>query len=464
MMKFGRNMGVLVREGSITLAEVHYSGGKTQVRRAAKLAFPTGDAAQSAQAIRQYLREHKFSARRCAVGLEGRYLVAREKVLPPDAVDEVVNILNLAAEREFGTDREHLTFDYLGPWTTTKGTTVQLVATSSPVLEQIVTALRGAGLQVTAVTSMGPALSGITPASPEEKTVLLRITDNGSEIILKDGERIVLVRWLPVIINEEEISSSLNLLCGEIRRACTAFPDGDAQSVWIWEKDEKESLLNEISSRLALPVKRWEIPNVDFANDSADGIPDSRTAAVLAWMARRGTLSNDFLHSRLAAPPKQFVTRPMLWVAAAGVVVFAVLIFWWAGVYKNRSGILAMQNQLEIMKPAVQTAKELAARVEMARGWYDQRPPTLECLRGLTLAFPENGRVWLTSLTFGEDQLGVCTGRADDEQSILELLDKLRAGKAFSQIKPQYLRQGGAGSSGSVSFAFSFRFESGGKQ
>jgi hypothetical protein len=457
VMASGVKIGVLIQEGSITLAEVRRSGKGLQILRTARCAISLkaedGNNESSVLAIRQCLREHGFSGRQCVVGLDGQFVAAREKILPAGGAADIAGMLNLAAEREFGADRDHLIFDYCGPWTTSKSNAVQLAAASKPVMEQSLAALRGAGLKVTAIVSIGLALSDLTTLADGEHAALVRITDEGAEIILREGARVNLVRWAP--LKEQEPSARLAALCGELRRILAAKAEGTVSAVRVWRRGGRDDrLIGAMAERLPLPVKWWELPAAQ-ASGTSPGDVDGETASLMAEAAMSRALRHDFSHSKMATRSKQFFSRKRVWAAVAAVAVIVLGIVWWSGTWESEGAIATIQQELEVMKPSVQTARELSARVEKARGWFDRRPQMLECLRELTLAFPEKGGVWVTSLALGDDQRGVCAGRADTEGAVLELLDRLRSEKKFSQVKPQYIRQG---SGGALSFAFSFNF------
>jgi hypothetical protein len=123
------------------------------------------------------------------------------------------------------------------------------------------------------------------------------------------------------------------------------------------------------------------------------------------------------------------------------------------------------KNEKDIAK-----AQELTDKVAAARNWYDRRLPFLDCLREVTLAFPERGTVWATSLAMqqyresaGSDKAvhgsmqGSVIGKATDEQSALQVLDRLKASRALADVETLYLRRAQAGSS-DVAFSITFTY------
>ena len=108
-------------------------------------------------------------------------------------------------------------------------------------------------------------------------------------------------------------------------------------------------------------------------------------------------------------------------------------------------------------------ARDVVAKVTFARPWYDRRASYLDCMKELTLAFPEEGVIWTTSLATQEDMAVVFSGKAVSESAVLDVLDRLKANPRLSDVKPLYLRQ--AGRTGrEIAFAMSFTFTPSGRK
>ena len=76
----------------------------------------------------------------------------------------------------------------------------------------------------------------------------------------------------------------------------------------------------------------------------------------------------------------------------------------------------------------------------------------MNCLYELTSAFPQEGRVWATSVMVREDLQAMLTGKAVNESAVLDVLDRLKSNPKLTAVKPMYIRQAG-GASKDVSFA-----------
>jgi hypothetical protein len=168
----------------------------------------------------------------------------------------------------------------------------------------------------------------------------------------------------------------------------------------------------------------------------------------------------NFLHSRLGLVQRKVLGRRAIWAACIGAALgLAGVAFLWT-MWSETRDVSALRDKKNRMQADVDQAQRVVKRVSAAAGWYDRRPPLLECLRRLTLAFPEEGRIWTTNLTLKDNLQGVLSGEAVDSKSVLDLLDRLKASGVLPDIKVLYMREKG-GSSRDVLFAINFSFSAG---
>ena len=85
------------------------------------------------------------------------------------------------------------------------------------------------------------------------------------------------------------------------------------------------------------------------------------------------------------------------------------------------------------------------------------RPPVLDCLRELTLAFRDTDRIWTNSVTYRENGKGTLAGKAADQRTVTDLLDRMRRNPRFSDVKVLDIREADP-KSREVSFSASFTF------
>ena len=485
MMISRKMLGLEVTERSITAVETSVAHGRQAVLHAAEFPMPEGDAAREpaalGRALRQFLKQNRFSCSRCVIGLGTRWLAAREKSLPPTSAELASGMLSLAAEREFASDPKDLVLDYTRPVdcrqgdsSTGQGQSVLLVAAPRRNVDHLLATAEEAGLVVTAITSSTMALAAATAgASQRVATATLRLvlylSPGGADLCVQSGGGFCLLRSLPVAAPAGADASAedswVSDLAGELHRVLALLPGASASAqapeLVIWNSSGLPAkAVGALGERLSLAARLCAYPSDLGLADSPPAAPVVAPAAATALaMAglQDGLTAVDFLHSRLSPRKRSALGRKAVWAAGLAALVvtgcLALLLQW----QRQSQEVEDLSGKLAEMKPAIAAAKDVVDKTAFARGWYDRRPRFLDCLRELTLAFPAEGRIWATSLGIGEDMKALLQGKASDEGAVLEVLDHLTKSPKFSDVKPLYIREVGGGSS-EVSFAISLKF------
>ena len=99
------------------------------------------------------------------------------------------------------------------------------------------------------------------------------------------------------------------------------------------------------------------------------------------------------------------------------------------------------------------TAQLVAARLRAYRAWFDDSSPTLSAMATLTGAFPDEGTVWLRSLSIKDRTEVVCSGTARTSRAWLALLDALAETPGIEHLKVSQVR-----GDGPVEFSFAYRW------
>jgi hypothetical protein len=195
--------------------------------------------------------------------------------------------------------------------------------------------------------------------------------------------------------------------------------------------------------------------------DSARLTPEAFVPAVA--VATCGTTAGrahtvDLLHSRLAPPPAQRISRRTAIVGGAVLLGVAILAMLYVAVHQREAEAAILEQQLADMKPDVDAAAARIARVRYGREYLAERSPVLECLREITLAFRPNEPIWTTSFTYrGDTGKGQLQGRAANQEAILALRDRLTANGRFADVQDLDMRDS-AGNAEGVAFSFTFTF------
>ncbi len=468
-----RILGLAVTERSITAAEVGVVHGRRTVLGAAEFPMVPGEAApdpaQLGQALRQFLRQHHLSGSRCVIGLGARWLVAKEKSLPPTAPDMLAGVLAIATEREFASDPKDLAFDYCNPVGSAQGQSVFLVAAPRRSVDHAVATAQAAGLKVAAVTSTTMALASATGGPPNARRLVLYLSPTAAELSLQSEGGFRLLRRLPVSPPPDAAAGSdaadgwIESLAGELGRVVALLPGAKTPQdldLLIWNASGlPAAAMGALGKRVPLRTRLCALPaDLEIADGPAAPAGELAAAAALALAGlNRPMLTVDFLHSRLTPRKTVVLRKKAVWaavLAAAVLVAGVVLLLDWRSEVRE---VQDLKDQLDGMKEALTAARDVVDKASLAQGWYDRRPKHLDCLRELTLAFPAEGKIWATSLAIGEDMRILVSGKASDERAVLEVLDRLKASPGFSDVKPLYIREVGGGAR-DVSFAISLSF------
>ncbi|HUT56434.1 MAG TPA: hypothetical protein VNA25_01015 [Phycisphaerae bacterium] len=473
MMTPRKILGLAVAERAIDAVEIGVVHGRCKVLHAAEFPMPEGDSAQDpallGKALRQFLRQHHFSASRCVIGLGTKWLIAKEKALPPTSADLIAGVLAIATEREFASDRKNLVFDYSGPVKAGQGQSVLLVAAPRRNVDHLLATADAAGLTVLAVTSSMMSLASATAGQPPGRRLMLHLSPDGAELSMQSGGGFRLLRRLSTSApaktdaGTSPADGSISDLADELRRVIALLPGAQPEPTLEWLIWNTWGLsagsLRTLGERLPLAVRVCRYPSdLGIAEGPAAPAGEFAAAAALALAGlQKPRLAVDFLHSRLVSRKRIALKGKVAWaagVAAAALIAGFFLLLDWQ---REHQEIEDLKGQLEIMQASVATAKDVVDKTGFARGWYDRRPRFLDCLRELTLAFPVEGRIWATSLAMGENMRVLLSGKATGEGAVLEVLDRLKGSPGFSDVKPLYIREVG-GETRDVSFAISFRF------
>ena len=453
-------LGLAVSEGAIEVAEVGLVSDRPAVLRGGRF-VASGEAGPDA--LRHFLKRNHFSTSRCVIGLEAGWVVAKEKLLPPASAAAIAGALSIAAERDFGSSAGEFVFDCTAPSESPAGTATLLVAASRQKLDDAAGVARAAGLTPLAATPSALALATATAVSTVERLVLC-VCPEKAELVMQAGSRFRLLRRLsaPVAGQPERLASEAARVMSFLPAASES--DG-GRELLIWDAGYglDTAAVDLLRERLAMPARLCRFPeDLGMGASGAGGGPQTVQAAALAAaaLARRPAIV-DFLHSRLAPPRAARLSRYAKWAIAGAVAACAAIGGFVLDWLSKQDAIAALEAKLDGIKSDAASASEAIDNLAFARPWYGGRPRYLECLREMTLLFPEEGRSWATSIVMRDKGKVLLSGKSESEGAALEILDRLKASKGFVNVKSLYIRDAGGSSQGSgqgqdVSFAISF--------
>ena len=476
-----RMLGLAVAKHSATAVEVGASGGGATVLRAAEFVFPEGTGPDDPQglgkALKTFLQEKGFSASRCVIGLDAARLTGREKTLPPGSEPSAAQILSVAIEREFASDRKDLLFDYTTGSVANGQTPVLLLAAPRGHVDHLTAAAQGAGLTVDGVTATTMALAESADGLMLTDRLILHAFGGGVELAVRTPGGLIVVWRLSAPMppapgdGAEAAAAWLEELQSELRRTLFMRTGdsglGQTRELLVWnETGLTADAWNPLAEALGVPIRQCASDEArrPAGGESVEGGGQYSAAAAMALAGLKGhRLPVDFLHSRLAPRKGLAVGRKMAWgigIAAAILLAGVLLVI---DLVQTQGDVADLEARLAQSADTVAEAETLVARAGFARGWYDRRPPLLDCLRAVTLTFPAEGGIYATNLRVDEELQGVVSGKAERESMVLGVLDRLKGSPRFTDVKPLYLREAGRGQR-EIAFAVSFRFIPGAEQ
>lgn len=438
-------LGLALDERAIHFALLASNGGGPAVKLTARFDFPDGvgwDQPEAlAEALKAELRQQGVKGRRAVAGLSSRWIIAQPHLVPPVTPEAAVGVLRLAVERELGLDAREWELDYAGDADPNQARPLLVVAAPRRRIEQITRTLTLAGIEPTGLTATALVSAESAGRDPSPRAVLT-IDQGAADLALCSDGRAVAIERLTLPMGEG--SAWAAQLAAQVQRTLVAWSARTGLTVaGLTVRDARElptAPVRELAERLNLPLEHAALE------------PDGGAAALVSRPPRL-----NFLHPRLADAPPRRLTRPRV-LAGAAVLVLVALTLWLVGDwYVRRQTVLGLESDLEAMKTDLTQAELEVSRLKLARGWYDQRPQVLECLRALTLAAPTSDALWASSLALRDDMTGTFAGRATDQRAVLDLLERLKT-SSFRDVKLLYLRQGDRNNP-AVSFALAFTFQ-----
>jgi len=464
-------LGLAIDEFGVVAAEVCVRRGRPHIRRAGRFAFEQklnpNNVKELGQKFRQFLRANHFSSKRAIVGLPTKWIVTKEIAAPPAGPDALVGMLSIQAERAFSLNASELIFDYCGRTSMSEKSHVLLIAARRQIVNQIKELVDAAGVQVRCVTVSALALDRDLPEAGAQRRYGLYIRPTYCEFWSQSNGRLQSLQHVPMAGTNGKAADRTDLLTSALQRLILLSSEQDQSppyQVTVYDTCSlSDGLIDRLNKQLAPQITviagntRLMPEGLGSPDDPGDAQSIAAAALVMTAVgADRPCV--DFLNPRIGRKKTSGRRRVATWAAIAGVVfivsVGAVVADW----QSKRADIAIYSGRLEKMSEDITAAREMVDRISYASSWTSQKPEFLECLRQLTLAFPESPRVWATSLALSEKAEGSLVGKAVDETSFYEVLDSIKQNSAFSGVMMMHLRDAG-GSSREKEFAVTFKFQ-----
>jgi hypothetical protein len=463
-------LGLAVDDSGVVATELCIRSGRAEIRAAGEFSwekeFAAANTRELGEQLRRFLREGGFSATRVAVGLAAKWVLAKEIETPPAAPEALAGMLSIQAERAFSLNAGEMVFDYCGKTTASQKSQVLLLAAPRQVVNHIKAITNAAGLHVQSVTVSALACGGALCDADPTYRYGLYARPTYCEFWGQSENSLRFIKHVP-IGRDGTPADYVDLLTSTIQRLVLLSSGKDESPPYkVMAYDTcglADGVLHRVNEQLGPQVTVHDgcagllSSGLDCSDPSQAARSIAATAVARAYL-REGRPAVDFLNPRIGARKTSGHKRLIGWAAFIAVAFLvglgAVLVDW----QRDRRDITVYTAQLEQMAPDIAAAREIVDRVSYVGGWASREPRFLGCLRELTIAFPEEPRVWVTSLRVNENGTGLLVGKATSEASFYEVLDKIRQNKAFSDVKMIHVRDAGRDSR-EKEFAINFTFQ-----
>ena len=443
-LRYNKLLGVAMGERSLLIAEVS-AGDRPSARFLAEFEFPAGvtlaDADKLGAALGQFLQRQQFTARQVVVGLPAKWLLVKNKELPPVDAATAADLLRLGAETDFSSELKDLVFDYVGEADSKQAQTVLLIATPRRHIEWVEAMCDSAKISPIAITSSAAVLGALTHGDSAKSTIVLAIAANGAELIAHQGAHANMLRHL----RAPEPAALFN---SELRRVVSSVPtngsDAGSEMV-IWDGAGLDAGRFD---QMGLPVRYGDLRSLGVSAPTASSNGAGRKYGAPVALAAAGlgsaVLPMDFLHSRLAPPPVRRVQRWMVWTGIGVLLLIGTIV----GAYwdiktlgQQKDGLTTQWNAIQ---PHMKLAQDFVSKVTFAQHWEASDPRYVACLRDVTDLLPADGQTYVTSLSIREKEQKPDTAAKANAAPVTpdrNLLVSL-TGKAPNQERVQQLRDG----------------------
>jgi Tfp pilus assembly PilM family ATPase len=449
-------LGLAIDEYGIVVAEVGIRSGNPEVLRATQWRFDEklnlDNAKDLGQKLKQYLRASHFSSKQAIIGIPTKWVIAKEINVPPASTEALAGVLNIQAERAFSISANELVFDYCGRTSASERSKVLLLAARREIVEQVKELAIGSGLQIRSITVSALALGKNLSNASMERRYGLYTRPTYCEFWTQVNGSPQSIQYVPLLERGTSADEHAEQLTSTIQRLILLSSQQDSSSphrVTAYDGyGLPEKAIEQLNERLKPQIVISD-GNAEFLSEKVS-FPDSpkrsqSVAAVAVAMAGLGTDKPpvDFLNPRIGIEKKTSRKPATVWAGIIGAVCLIALLVVLVDWQSDRRDIATYTEQLELMSEDITAAKEVVDRLTYATSWTSQEPVFLSFLRELTLTFPEEPTIWATNLRLSEDAGAALVGKAADEESFYEVLDKIEQHEAFFNVQMIHLRNVG---------------------
>jgi len=446
-------LGLAIDEYGIVVAEISARSGRPEIHRAGQWHFEEklnlDNARELGQKFKLYLRAKRFSSKQVIIGIPTKWVVAKEITVPPASTETLAGVLNIQAERAFSLNASELVFDYCGRTSASEKSEILLLAARREIVEKIKALAAGAGLQVRSMTVSALAFGKTLSDDSLERRYGLYTRPTYCEFWTQVNGNPRSIQHVALASTNGTVDEHAELLTSTLERLILLSSQQDSSSphrVTAYDGSGlPETTIDRLNERLRPQIVITDGRTQLLTKKIKSPEEAQSVAAVAVAMAGSGTDKPrvDFLNPRIGLKKKTSRKPITVWASIIGAACLLALIAVLSDWQADRRDIATYTEQLELMSEDIAAAREVVDRITYATSWTSQEPVFLNCLRELTLTFPEEPTIWATNLRLSESAGAALVGKAADEESFYEVLDKIKQHEVFFNVQMIHLRNVG---------------------
>lgn len=462
----GQLEGVLLRRtnGSVEV--------KQTLSAALSLDLLTGEVDLVGREIRKQLDQAGIRERRCVVGLPLNWALTLTVPLPELEEADVESFLQIEAERGLPYSPDSLILAHSRFRTPDGEAHATVIGIPRDHVERLEAVLRAAQLKPVSFT-LGICELQRPDEEGSQSTIALVPGETGVQVQISVGGGVAVLRTVEGAFELEGSRREFqpDQVAREVRITLGQLPAGIRESVSdsslrlrvFGTSDTAAQIADQLRPRLRSLNIRTELAQTHPEAGLGVRVPPETPASAafgmaLSHLAGRGSRF-EFLPPRVSAwqqAAEKYSSRKIFYAgAAAGIVVAVVLIAF----LLQQMMLWHWKARWSDIETSVVELREIQANIRKYRPWFDDSFRSLTIFAQLTEAFPEDGAVTAKTVEIRSPDKVICSGTAQNNQALLQTLDKLRGVNEVGAVQVDQLK-----GDQPLQFTFNFQWQEGGAQ
>jgi hypothetical protein len=459
-------LGLSLDTGRLSGAVVRASGGTLETQNPFSFALSLDPLNHEPELVGREIRNLLDAAgareKRCVVCLPLSWALTLQTKIPEISEADIPSFLQIEAERGFPYGLDALMIAESRFRTPSGDQYVTQVAVPREHVTRLQAALKAAKLNPLSfslgITALSPADSvttdGVIAVALGEDTAGLQVSFGGGVASLRILEGAYETEGAEKLMQPEQIAREIRITLGQLPSGLSAV----ARRLRVFGKSELARQLVEnirpFVGAMGLRLEQVETyAPADFRIPFKPGTMASPALSLAARFLSGSDSPFEFLPPKIGLW-KQFTTRysskrlMYAGVSVGGAAVVVAIAF-----LVQQVQLMSLRAKWEVLQPVVKEIDDLQAQIRKYRPWFGEPVRTLNILRELTQAFPEDNSLTAKTFEIRDQNTITCTGTARDNTALFKAEDKLRAVKDISKVQTDSLQ-----GKSPVQFTFSFHW------